>query len=510
MRSSKSWHGRFGVSSNFGREAPDPLPDLCRKFDVPLDHASANSTMLTYHVARYIVDPKIRRGAIWMLDGGPGGDGVDLMNAAPEHRSVWQFYDILVPQHRGTGLSSPLECTKPLHVSTCMAKLAADFGDTWAQHFTTTAAARDLKMAITQVQAEEGEETHIYGLSYGTYLLNRFSQIAPGQADTFTFDGICPSNQVRYVNYDDNLDTVVSQILYECQTDSYCAGRFSAKPVVETMRQAINDYRHGRGTCFQALNSSFPFKLLTQAGVELGFLSGNVGDPHEEQGTLLPAMLLRLSRCSVADITALRALLEYTAAALVPDNASTVNVLGDHIMMSELWVEPGETPPSAEELFQKTMDKDFAGWGPVHMAPERPAWHLYTPDALFGQPTRLVDKPALYLDGNADTATPLYWASYEFQRAEVQDKRFVFVDGSLHVTLMNRQCVVGMLGDFFNGKTTSAINTSRCSALLKKDFTSTSEHARNLSSRVFGTEDAWGVNEDHGSALDASLPGIIV
>merc|ERR1719420_165721 len=112
---------------------------------------------------------------------------------------------------------------------------------------------------------------------------------------------------------------------------------------------------------------------------------------------------------------------------MTPPNMT--NVLGINIVVSELFLLDGQKPPTPEEQARKNLKLDFSDGDSLTMAAAYNGWDRYTPDSFYGRPTA-TRRPALYLNGNADTATPIYYAYHEFERADVSDKRFVLVDGS--------------------------------------------------------------------------------
>ena len=48
--------------------------------------------------------------------------------------------------------------------------------------------------------------TIVYGLSYGTYWLNRYLQLFPEQPDAVIFDSLCPSDECRIATFDYGLN----------------------------------------------------------------------------------------------------------------------------------------------------------------------------------------------------------------------------------------------------------------------------------------------------------------
>ncbi|OAG68866.1 peptidase S33 family protein [Xanthomonas floridensis] len=145
-------------------------------------------------------DPSKRRGEVWLIAGGPGEAGASLYPMISTYRRAFPGYDLIIPDHRGTGRSARLCPVQEAPQSAdgvglagaewgpCIGTLYADAPRTKA--FTITEAAQDLALLIRQ-QRRKGQVL-LYGVSYGTQLALRTLQVAPIPLDGLVLDGLVP------------------------------------------------------------------------------------------------------------------------------------------------------------------------------------------------------------------------------------------------------------------------------------------------------------------------------
>lgn len=176
---------------------------LCSEAVVPLQPATASdaAATVTLFVRKFpAVGVRKSRGQVWLIAGGPGESGASLYPALAAYRAAFAGYDLMVPDHRGTGFSSKL-C--PVEESSDSADGIALAGNEWggcigAMHadvprthgFTISNAARDLATLITRYRTRG--KVHVYGVSYGTQLVVRMMHLAPVKLDGIVLDGLVP------------------------------------------------------------------------------------------------------------------------------------------------------------------------------------------------------------------------------------------------------------------------------------------------------------------------------
>ncbi|MCD0244643.1 alpha/beta hydrolase [Xanthomonas melonis] len=173
----------------------------CLITQVPLRHEAPDSSSIALFVRRLpTADPSKRRGEVWLIAGGPGEAGASLYPMIDTYRRAFPGYDLVIPDHRGTGRSARLCPVQEAPASPdgvglagtewgpCIGALYADAQRTSA--FTITEAAQDLALLIRQ-QRRKGEVL-LYGVSYGTQLALRTLQVAPVPLDGLVLDGLVP------------------------------------------------------------------------------------------------------------------------------------------------------------------------------------------------------------------------------------------------------------------------------------------------------------------------------
>lgn len=173
----------------------------CLVTQVPLRHAATDAGTIELFVRRVPVPAHTkRRGEVWLIAGGPGEAGASLSPLIRTYQRAFPGYDLIIPDHRGTGRSTRLcpEQEAPQSADgvglagaewgQCIGGLYANLQRT--QAFSITEAAQDLALLIRQ-QRRPGELL-LYGVSYGTQLALRTLQVAPVPLDGLVLDGLVP------------------------------------------------------------------------------------------------------------------------------------------------------------------------------------------------------------------------------------------------------------------------------------------------------------------------------
>nr|WP_246408424.1 alpha/beta hydrolase [Parvularcula dongshanensis] len=163
-----------------------------------------------------------------MIAGGPGESGASFYPFLATVRAALPGYDVIIPDHRGTGFSARL-CPKEESVSSaggtalsgpewgsCFQALNVDAARTRA--FTISNAARDLALLIERFGADK--DRLVYGVSYGTQLVLRMLTIAgPGGIDGVVLDSLIPVEDTQRWDLSRRsavVDGVGRQVLRDC------------------------------------------------------------------------------------------------------------------------------------------------------------------------------------------------------------------------------------------------------------------------------------------------------
>lgn len=179
---------------------PELQGSLCAVVAAPLNHAVPDDDEPIELFVRKFPAEGERRGAVWLIAGGPGESGAAFYPFLDTLRRAFPGMDLIAPDHRGTGYSSKLCPDQEAPDSEDGIDLA---GSEWgpcigslhqdverAHAFTITNAAHDLSGLIA---AHRGEgEVRVYAVSYGTQLVLRMMQAAPVRIDGLILDGLAP------------------------------------------------------------------------------------------------------------------------------------------------------------------------------------------------------------------------------------------------------------------------------------------------------------------------------
>lgn len=173
----------------------------CMHAQAPLDYAMPDGEMVDLFVRRFpVAEGRKRRGEVWLVAGGPGETGAAFYPALPTLRRAFPDYELVMPDHRGTGYSTKLcpEQESPESASgldlageewgPCIGAMYANAVRT--QAFTVTHGAQDLS-GLIRTHRGEGP-VYLYGVSYGTQLALRMLQVAPVELDGLILDGLVP------------------------------------------------------------------------------------------------------------------------------------------------------------------------------------------------------------------------------------------------------------------------------------------------------------------------------
>jgi pimeloyl-ACP methyl ester carboxylesterase len=165
----------------------------CARLSVPLDRSGAVPGQVSLFVKRIRAPRRPRRGALFVLAGGPGQsasatfDGEALADLFPAFRNR----DLIVFDQRGTGRSDLLRCraierSNLLHAGRAAAACAGRLGARRA--FYTS---RDSADDIEAIRRELGvERIALYGASYGTKVALGYALRYPANVERLALDSV--------------------------------------------------------------------------------------------------------------------------------------------------------------------------------------------------------------------------------------------------------------------------------------------------------------------------------
>ncbi|GAA3502775.1 alpha/beta hydrolase [Streptomyces prasinosporus] len=198
--------------------ALDPRQE-CATVEVPMDYAAPHGGKITLAFSRIPAEnPRARRGALFLIPGGPGGGSLDQPSDKGQKlpQEVRDAYDLIGFDPRGYGRSTPVSCdvergdlartkllpwpapdgsvTENMTTARRMSEACARNGGRLIRHISTANEARDLD----RIRAALGErKISAWGVSYGTYVGAVYNELFPHRTDRFVLDSNNDPDPVR-------------------------------------------------------------------------------------------------------------------------------------------------------------------------------------------------------------------------------------------------------------------------------------------------------------------------
>lgn len=379
--------------------------NLCTLAQVPLDWEDPEGEQIEVLISKHEANSGNSKGQIWLLQGGPGGSGSFFVGQFDSTLAPFiEDYDLYILEHRGVGWSTHLGCSNPpsLNYQAYWQACFDDLYEQWGEglyDFNTTSAAKDLDYVIAKSKVLDWLPSHVYGVSYGSFWAQRFSQIAPTGAQSIILDSVFPANGTGLDLWDENFNKVFTQLSNYCDQDTLCSSKFHGETerTIRTLVERVYDREHCPDLAFIRDELQILATLATMRSVEQ---------------ILMPAYY-RLARCNGDDVVALnnvhkfvlkgmgRQLLELPA----KDPKSNSQVISRLISNNELndvqrdlierlaFCKDAVTCYPTFLLMQKSIDKTI--WG-----------NRYSDEYVYKNMSHYM--PTLALNGDVDPQTPHY------------------------------------------------------------------------------------------------------
>jgi pimeloyl-ACP methyl ester carboxylesterase len=243
-------------------------PDYeCATLDVPLDPTGGHLDRLRLHVRR-LVETREAEEVLVALAGGPGqsstrfvDDFADVLAEGLENRQL------VVLDQRGTGHSGPLDCRALESVPPTatveallprVGRCGRQLGDT-RRFFTTTEVVEDLEALRIGLGVER---LSIFGISYGSYVAQRYARRYPARVDRLVLDS--PVAQDQGGAFDRSSYSAVGPVLRRLCAARRCRG-ITRDPVAD-LRVLVGKLREGplRGRVFDSRGRARALRLRAQ------------------------------------------------------------------------------------------------------------------------------------------------------------------------------------------------------------------------------------------------------
>jgi pimeloyl-ACP methyl ester carboxylesterase len=384
---------------------------LCAKHSVPLDHG-ATSEALSLFIRKFpattTTTPQ-RQGEVWLLSGGPGESGATLYPFIERLRASFVGFDLIVPDHRGTGLSTRL-CVKEEAPDSPggSALVAAEWGSCWqalnadparTRHFSLSQAARDLRSLLAARPATNSSPptTYLYAVSYGTQLALRALQMGPLPLRAVVLDSLVPlDNDAQWdlSRRSIHVDDVGRQVLARCDADEACR-----KQLVESAALSLQ-------RVLDRLDSgSLPTTLLDDVpGRDLKMFMGQLLDWPAAR-VHIPAIIKELEDGSSAAIQPALAALQSAASQFPPLPQMAASVpLSALISGSDNNLRPELTAGAVRQSYSRLL---FTS--PLPELLTQRTLPMYARDKSYGKPLPPTSQlpPLLIFSGTLDPKTHL-------------------------------------------------------------------------------------------------------
>jgi pimeloyl-ACP methyl ester carboxylesterase len=458
--------------------APGLKGSLCAVHRVPLDpqRGAAGAEQLQLFIRKFPAaksDKGSSQGEVWLISGGPGESGASLYPFIETLRASFVGFDLIVPDHRGTGFSSrlcPKEEAPDSPAGTALA--GAEWGSciaylmgapARAKHFSISNAAHDLRSLLSaraslppKLPTDPTYPTYLYAVSYGTQLVLRALQFGPLPVQGVVLDSLVPAQgdaQWDLSRRSFVVDDVGRQVLAQCDADVACSKLLGASAALSYQR-VLDQFNDG----------SLPASLLAELpGQDLKMFLGQLLDWPAARA-LIPNIIKDLEGRSDASLKAAAAIMQaaahsFPAYAQMPLSIPLTGIISG----SENNARPELTAGAVRQSHQKLL---FTSPLPELLA--SPPWPLYAPDKSFGKVPPVL--PAmLVLSGTLDPKTHLQGAQAHVAalRPNVAPNAalsWVLVEGAPHFILWTAPgCFQSQVRRFVKG---SLPAQSRCVAQL--------------------------------------------
>ncbi len=408
-------------SIDFG-SCTEPFVDECATVQLPLDYKAPDGRKIGIFVTRF-ANPAQPRGSLWVLQGGPGGSIAAFVQAMQAYREVFPDLAIYAMEHRGVARSSRLECS----TEACADELAKTPGTAELAFYSATAAAADLH-ALIGLTAPPGSPSYVYGVSYGTFVAQRYLSMFPSEPAAVVLDSVVPQDGLYFSNADGEGQYAFAYWAALCQADAFCKSKMGT-PSAANANAILASIATGH--CAESGLDKESSVLLRSTML------------YNEFGFSLMALLHRFERCNDDDVVFIQAYLQRVSELLYsgqgldvqrptlgPDDEDLNGALYQNVAFSELWETPAPSQSVLQSRFQSAL---LPSGGIVELGLLQATWPVYPRDPFTGK-YATTTVPVLTLNGTLDSQTPLDLVRSVSEHYTQPNQNFVVIPNANHGT----------------------------------------------------------------------------
>jgi pimeloyl-ACP methyl ester carboxylesterase len=423
--------------------------------------------------------------------------------------------NVYTMDHRGTGRSTLLDCVAAQATMTgspdgtsvgldevpeCAAALEGKYGSDLSS-FSVTSAATDISTFISSFTP--GQSTFVYGVSYGTALVERLIHLATPEVDGYILDGIATSSGTdldkfeNFSRWDSDFGEVGDRFLVQCANDTTCNSKFPTTSLQDTLTALIESFDSDPSSTCATLVSD-----ITQTEPASYGLRNTLGSLFMDATTrtLIPVIAYRLNRCSSTDVPVLTYLLNAlnSESEASEDDAFESTLLYNLIVYSEMWESP---EPSEAVMLERYTNYSVTSGGTYGSVAQYCAFSkedsdvcnelsvgnynansiTYARDQYWNVAATIPSQASvLLLSSKLDPQTPQKYAEYLHEALNGTAKKLVTFEHATHGTIWttpisdesSMTCGMELLGSYVSvGGDLTQLDESCVSAMPAINFT---------------------------------------
>lgn len=388
-----------------------------------------------------------------------------------------QTVNIYTMDHRGTGRSSFLDCVASevttlgsprgddidmSEVPSCAEELEIKYGSDLSM-FSITSAANDISSFISTFLA--GSTTFVYGVSYGTAVVERLIHLAPDEVVGYILDGVSTtsgsdsSDFEGFSKWDQEFDEVGHAFMDLCTKDPGCSKFFNFSNLSTAARNLVQSFDNDPNSrCALLLQNYSSIDSTNKPGYKLRTLFATLVEDAKGRHKI-PVLVYRFSRCDEIDVQAIPFILNND---IEPSLGMTVGYESEYhspllyylIIFSEMWEVPEVSLRTMQERFTNaTIANGMINYAILYCAFTREnstacsetAYNtssteyqpiVYKKDQYWNKAAEIPDQASvLIMNGKMDPQTPYKYAEFLLDALDGENKYLVTFDYAPHATI---------------------------------------------------------------------------